>query len=208
MATRMGLMEESRRKLSSSVPKLLIHIAVAALIWVFGQFVFVPLAATFVLFGYDLAPIISAIVVVALLIVLLRAAFDIRDTADALAGIAAVSVSKSTTEDVHIQNYQKGFRGILYVVYGVVIFLFFYSFLATIHPVTAGLVLVVLVIWSIIVLFQVGGVFSRAIEEWSGKTVTRISDRLQVSETGVRVSPSTPEGAEGKTAKGSKGPSS
>ncbi len=188
MATRIELLRESRRRLSVSAPKLVIQIAVAALIWVFGQFVFVPLAQTFALFGYELAPIVSAIVIVALLIVLLRAAFALRDTADALAGIAAVGVSKSTTEDIHVQNYQKGFRGILYVVYAVVIYLFFYAFLAAIHPVAAGLVLIALVIWSIIVLFQVGGVFSAAIEEWSGRWVQRVGDRLEAGERGIQVS--------------------
>lgn len=198
MATRIELLRESRRRLSVSAPKLVIHIAVAALIWVFGQFVFVPLAQTFALFGYELAPIVSAIVIVALLIVLLRAAFALRDTADALAGVAAVSVSKSTTEDIHVQNYQKGFRGILYVVYAVVIFLLFYAFLAAIHPVAAGLVLIALVIWSIIVLFQVGGVFSSAIEEWSGRWVQRVGDRLEAGERGIQVSAPEASAKEGK----------
>lgn len=196
MTNRETLLDESRRKLAASVPKLAIHIFVAVLIWIFGALVFVPLAESFALFGYDLASIISVIFVVALLIVLLRAAFDIRDTADALAGIVAVGMSRSGSDIGDVRNHQKRFRGILYVVYAVVIFLFFYAFLANIHPVAAGLVLIILVIWPIIVLFQVGGVFSKAFEDWSSRTIRRVGDRIRVAETGVRIEPSPPESRE------------
>lgn len=198
---RPALLDESRQKLRAGVPKLAIHILVAVLIWIFGQLIFVPLAQTVsITIGdvqYNLAPIVSAIVLIALLIVLVRAAFDLRDTADALAGLAAVSVSKSTTEDIHVQNYQRGFRGVLYVLYAVIIFVFFYAFLSTINPALAGLALVVLVIWAIVVLFQVGGVFSKAVEEWSGRAVERFGSRLTVHESGLRWTPER-EGEEPK----------
>jgi hypothetical protein len=181
---REALLARSKQGLAANVPKLAIHILVAALIWAFGQLTFVSLAQSFFLFDYNLAPVVSAIGLIVLLVVLVRAAFTIRDTVDTMAGVAAVSVSTASTDEESLGNYQKGFGGVLYLVYAVVIFLFLYAFLANIHPALAGIVLVLLAIWSILVLFQVGGVFSRAVEEWSGRTVNRVADRLQVGRQG------------------------
>lgn len=193
MANRVKLMEDSKLKLRVSLPKLAIHIFIAALIWIFGQLIFVPLAGTFEpLFGFDLGPIISLIIVAALILVLVRVAFELRDTADALAGISAVAASRATTESVHVENYQRGFRGLFYILYAIIIFLFFFTFLATIHPALAGVVLVVIVIWAVVELFYIGSGFSKAVEEWSGRAVNRV-ERLVVHEAGVRYPPKSPE---------------
>jgi len=180
-------MDESKQRLAASLPSLGSHILVAGLIWLFGGLVFVPLAEGFSLFGFDLAPIVSAIVIVALLVVLVRAALDIRRTADALAGIAAVSASKETTVEANLSNYRTGFRGLFYVLFAVLIYLFFLAFLVAINPAFAGFALVVLVIWSIIVLVRVADGFSRGIEEWSRAVVKRVGDYVETSETGVRI---------------------
>lgn len=184
---RKELMEESKRQMAASVPRLVVHILVAGLIWLFGELIFVPLARSFQLFGFQLAPIISAIVLVALLVVLVRAALDIRRTADALAGAAAVSVSKESTVEANLKNYRTGFRGLFYVLFAVLIYLFFAAFLTTIHPVAAGVVLVVLVIWSIIVLVRVADGFSRGLEDWSRDVVHKAGERVETTETGVRI---------------------
>jgi hypothetical protein len=80
---------------------------------------------SFFLFDYNLAPVVSAIVLIVLLVVRVRAAFTIRCTAEAMAAVAAVSVSTASTDEESLGNYQKGFRGVLCVVHAVVISLFF-----------------------------------------------------------------------------------
>lgn len=191
MPNRAELLDASKKKIRTSLPKLAIHLFIATLIWIFGLVIFVPLAQSFELFGFNLAPIVSFIVVVGLVLVLVRVAFEVRDTADGLAGISAVAASRATTESVHVENYQRGFRGLFYILYAVAIFLFFFAFLAAIHPVLAGVVLIVIVIWAVVELFYIGHGFSKAVEEWSGRAVRRV-ERLVVHDTGVRTQAETP----------------
>lgn len=204
MNNRHEVMDEGKVKLRTSVPKLLIHLFIAGLIWVFGQAI-VSVAQPIFLFGLSLGPIISAVIVVALVFVLIRVAFELRDTADGLAAIAAVAATRSSSGEVHVENYRGGFRALVYILYGAVIYLFFYGFLVTINPALAGVALLLLVIWAVVLLFQVGTGFSKAIEDWSNRAVERAGDRLHVTDTGVSVSPlSSPGGAEERTGKSRK----
>ncbi len=191
MAHRERLLEESRQGLRTSSIKLARHIVVAAVLWLFGLLVFVPLAVSlpppFENAPFTWAQIIQWIVLISLIIVLIRMVYDLRDTADGLAGIAAVSVSKATTEAEHVESYQKGFRGIIYVLYAAIIYLLLIPFLSPVFPPLAGIVLIILVLWAIIVLFRVGGVFSKAVEDWWGRTFERVGSRLTAQEAGVRL---------------------
>lgn len=176
---RQKILEKSRREMSDSLPKLAVYIGIAVLIWLFGALIFVPLAAPYVFAGISLGTLISAIVLVALILILLYIFRELVDVADAAAGFATVSAAgaKATTEQVG--QYRLAFRALLYVVVAVLIYLFLQPFLATIHPAVAGIVLVVLVIWALWELFRAGSGLSGIIEQWASGFSQRMEERAE-----------------------------
>jgi hypothetical protein len=169
MVTREEIYTESRREIADSLPKIIVEIVIAFLIWLFAVYIFIPLAGslgdpTFLgLIG--LQPLISAIVIVALIIVFLAILKEIIDVTDAVAGYATLAFSKGEVSDEKLERYQTGFRLIGYVLLAVLAYLFFLPLIAGVLGVLAGVILVLLVIWAIIVLFQAGRIFSVEIEQ-------------------------------------------
>ncbi|WP_342677483.1 hypothetical protein [Methanofollis sp. UBA420] len=169
MVTREEIYTESRREIADSLPKIIVEIVIAFLIWLFAVYIFIPLAGslgdpTFLgLIG--LQPLISAIVIVALIIVFLAILKEIIDVTNAVAGYATLAFSKGEVSDEKLERYQTGFRLIGYVLIAVLAYLFFLPLIAGVLGVLAGVVLVLLVIWAIIVLFQAGRIFSVEIEQ-------------------------------------------
>ncbi|WP_067047045.1 hypothetical protein [Methanofollis ethanolicus] len=169
MVTREEIYTESRREIADSLPKIIVEIVIAFLIWLFAVYIFIPLAGslgdpTFLgLIG--LQPLISAIVIVALIIVFLAILKEIIDVTNAVAGYATLAFSKGEVSEAKLERYQTGFRLIGYVLLAVLAYLFFLPLIAGVLGVLAGVVLVLLVIWAIIVLFQAGRIFSVEIEQ-------------------------------------------
>ncbi|WP_298667152.1 hypothetical protein [uncultured Methanofollis sp.] len=169
MVTREEIYTESRREIVDSLPKIIVEIVIAFLIWLFAVYIFIPLAGslgdpTFLgLIG--LQPLISGIVIIALIIVFLAILKEIIDVTNAVAGYATLAFSKGEVSDDKLERYQTGFRLIGYVLLAVVAYLFFLPLIAGVLGVLAGVVLVLLVIWAIIVLFQAGRIFSVEIEQ-------------------------------------------
>ncbi|MDD4255151.1 MAG: hypothetical protein PHP59_07210 [Methanofollis sp.] len=169
MVTREEIYTESRREIADSLPKIIVEIVIAFLIWLFAVYIFIPLAGslgdpTFLgLIG--LQPLISAIVIVALIIVFLAILKEVLDVTNAIAGYATLAFSKGEVSDAKLERYQTGFRLIGYVLLAVLAYLFFLPLIAGVLGVLAGVVLVLLVIWAIIVLFQAGRIFSVEIEQ-------------------------------------------
>jgi hypothetical protein len=169
MVTREEIYTESRREIADSLPKIIVEIVIAFLIWLFAIYIFIPLAGTLgdptFLGLIGLQPLISAIVIVALIIVFLAILKEIIDVTDAVAGYATLAFSKGEVSEEKLERYQTGFRLIGYVLLAVIAYLFFLPLIAGVLGVLAGVILVLLVIWAIIVLFQAGRIFSVEIEQ-------------------------------------------
>jgi hypothetical protein len=169
MVTREEIYTESRREIADSLPKIIVEIVIAFLIWLFAVYIFIPLAGTLseptFLGLIGLQPLISAIVIIALIIVFLAILKEIIDVTNAVAGYATLAFSKGEVSEEKLERYQTGFRLIGYVLLAVIAYLFFLPLIAGVLGVLAGVVLVLLVIWAIIVLFQAGRIFSVEIEQ-------------------------------------------
>lgn len=169
MVTREEIYIESKREIADSLPKIIVEIVIAFLIWLFAVYIFIPLAGTLgdptFLGLIGLQPLISAIVIVALIIIFLAILKEIIDVTNAIAGYATLAFSKGEVSEEKLERYQTGFRLIGYVLLAVIAYLFFLPLIAGVIGVLAGVVLVLLVIWAIIVLFQAGRIFSVEIEQ-------------------------------------------
>ncbi|NLB00294.1 MAG: hypothetical protein GX837_04915 [Methanomicrobiales archaeon] len=183
MINREKLLAESRHEIYDSIPKIVVGIVTAFLIWLFGVFVFQPLATMlgdpsfFGLIG--LSSLISGIILVALVIIILGIFKEVLDVTDAIAGYAAVAYSRGDTPEERVTRYRRAFRGIAYVLLVVIAYLFFLPFIAGIFSVLAGIILILLVLWAIIVLFRVGRLFSGEIERWAAEFTQKIESERQ-----------------------------
>lgn len=181
MVNREQLLAESRQEIYDSLPKIAVGVAIAFLIWLFGVLIFVPLAKAlgnpFVFGLIFLDSLISAIILVALALIIFGIFREVLDVTDALAGYAAGAYARTEAPDEKVERYRLAFRGIAYVLLAVVAFLFFLPFIAGIFPALAGVVLVVLIIWAILVLFRTGRLFSDEIERRTADFARRVESQ-------------------------------
>ncbi|MFW6185718.1 MAG: hypothetical protein ACOC5C_03445 [Halobacteriota archaeon] len=179
MVSREEILLESKREIRDSFPKIIVNLAIAFLIWLFAVLVFQPLANTLgnpFIFGLiGMKAIISGIVIIALAIILLRILKEVSDLTGALAGLTALQFARGETSETKLERYKTGFRGIGYVIVAVIAYLFFLPIVAGLHPTLAGIILILVLIWAILMLFRVGGVFSEEIE----KKAAEISQRVE-----------------------------
>ncbi|CAB3287994.1 conserved membrane protein of unknown function [Methanocaldococcus lauensis] len=163
------LYKEGILKLKENVPQIVISLVVAGLIWLFGVLVFIPIADMLgnpYLFGLTaLKPIISAIVFIALAYVFLKIVKDFGELMDGVADIIASKLAKERITDDKLKRYRRGLRALAYLIVAIIAYLFFLPIMAGMSPVIAGIVLVILVIWGVIVLINIGNIFSDEIEE-------------------------------------------
>ncbi len=183
VVNREELLAESRREMYDSIPKIIVGVAIAFLIWLFGVLIFQPLAGMLgdpFIFGLiGLKSLISGIILIALVFIFIGIFKEVLDVTDALAGYAAAAYSKADTPDEKVGRYRRAFRGIAYVLLAVIAFLFFLPFIAGIIPVLAGIILVILVIWAVFVLFRTGRLFSGEIERWAADFTRKVESERQ-----------------------------
>jgi hypothetical protein len=185
MVNREQLLTESRYEVYDSLPKIAVGVAIAFLIWLFGVLIFVPLAEAlgnpFVFGLIGLSSLISGIILVALALVIVSIIREVLDATDGLAGYAAAAYATDETPDEKVERYRLGFRGIAYVLLAVVAYLFFLPFIAGIFNVLAGIVLIIILIWGILVLFRVGRIFSDEIEKKTADFTRKVEEERQRS---------------------------
>ncbi|WP_421908668.1 hypothetical protein [Methanolacinia petrolearia] len=181
------VMTGARETVTEKFPKVLVKFAIAFLIWLFAVYIFLPLSGylsdpTFLgLIGLD--KLIAAIVMIALLIILLAVLKDIKAITDAIASYAAVAIlRKGTIDEKNLKKYQYGFRGLAYVLVAVIAYLFFLPFITSIFNVLAGIVLIVIIMWAIVVLLRVGEVFSDDIERKTSDFLKEIEYEVMQSQ--------------------------
>jgi len=177
--------KEGMLKLKENIPQIIINLVVAGLIWVFGILVFIPIADMLgnpYLFGLTaLKPIISAIITIALIIVLLRVTKDFGELTDGVADIIAVKLAGSRVNEEKLKRYRRGLRGFAYLIVAIIAYLFFLPVISGITPVLAGIVLIILVLWAVVVLINIGDIFSDEIEEGIRIATEKLEKALEKS---------------------------
>ncbi|AAB99122.1 hypothetical protein MJ_1114 [Methanocaldococcus jannaschii DSM 2661] len=177
--------KEGILKLKENIPQIIINLVVAGLIWVFGILVFIPIADMLgnpYLFGLTaLKPIISAIITIALIIVLLRVTKDFGELMDGIADIIAVKLAGSRVNEEKLKKYRRGLRGLAYLIVAIIAYLFFLPVISGITPVLAGIVLIILVLWAVTVLINIGHIFSEEIEEGIRIATEKLEKALEKS---------------------------
>jgi hypothetical protein len=173
--------EKGVLEIRDSAPKIGINIVIAALIWLIGNYVFIPISRGYFVEAWAVPQLINLIVLVALAVLLIMILKELRDLTDAAAGIVAYEVGSrkgEVTKD-ELDNYKTAFHGILYVFVAAAAFLLIGTQLSMLHPALAAIVLIIIVIWAIVTLFRVGHALSDTAHEYAHEWAKKLEERAR-----------------------------
>jgi uncharacterized membrane protein len=173
--------EKAGEEIRDSAPKVAINVGVAILVWLIGNYVFIPISQGYFIQAWAVPWLINLIVLVALVIILLMILKELRDLSDAAAGLAAYEMGSRkgevTKEELH--DYKIAFHGLLYVFVAAGAFLLLGSQLSLLSPAIAALVLIIVVIWAIVTLFRVGHALSDTVREYAHEWAKKLEERAR-----------------------------
>lgn len=168
-------------EIRDSAPRIAINVLIAVLIWVIGNYVFIPIAQGYFIQAFAVPQLINLIVLVALVVLLFMILKEMRDLADSAAGIVSYELGSRkgevTKEELH--NYKTAFHGLLYVFVAAAAFLLLGNQLSLLHPALGALVLILIVIWAIATLFRVGRALSKTVHEYADEWAKRLEERAR-----------------------------
>jgi len=81
-----------RTAVTNTLPGIILDIAAAVLIWLFGRLVFLPISEGIDVFGYPLTEILNFIILVSLIIIVLKVLGDVRVFIGGLTGWIAEKI--------------------------------------------------------------------------------------------------------------------
>ncbi|HID27818.1 MAG TPA: hypothetical protein EYP22_08405 [Methanosarcinales archaeon] len=169
---------EARRDIYDSLPKLVVYVSIAILIYLFAMLVFRPLGDGLYISYIQTSDIILGIGIIAILILLWRVIGEVRDICNALGGLIAANVGREGASEDEIAHYQKAVKGIIYVFAVVIAFLFIGSMLMEISGGFAGIVLIIIFLWAVWTLYSAGMALSTEIELTSKEFTQKLEERL------------------------------
>jgi len=152
--------EESIRILKDNSEKVVVNILAALLIWLFGNLVFVPLAASL---NPETKLVTSMIFFAAFTIFIINALPGLKKTIDAL---SILPFKKLVRKGFTVKESQDILRNLMYVISGVILYLLFSSFLVIFHPSVSGITLILLIIWIFAVFLKLGSILFPKFINW------------------------------------------
>ena len=171
---------DSAKKLRTSLPKFVIFIGVAYLIWLVGTTFFIPLSLGAFIGAIEASSLDSLIILAAVLLLLIGSFIEIRNVADATAGIVVSYVLPRNTnvEEVRLRQFRRCFRSVGYVIPFVISFLIFKDLLEQIHPLLNVIIPVIIAVWVVIAAILLAMIMGLEIEESARIFAERVEKRL------------------------------
>lgn len=161
---------ESREKIATTLPSVVLDVAAAILVWLFARLVFVPIAEGIDFLGYPLPRILNFIVIVALGIIVLKIVRDIRGLIDGAAGYAACEIGAPyDVSPEEVGHYRTALVGFFNVIVVSLAYLLFVDSLTRIHPGLSGILLLVIVVWAIYQIWRAVQAVSSEIRRYTSK---------------------------------------
>ena len=208
-----NMRDDANSRIRRELPTLGLTIIVAILIWVFGALVFIPLShGAANLGGYPLDQIVSAIILIALIIVVLRAFASIIRLSTGVSEYSAAEISRRNPQSVDRHSVTRigaFFRAIIYVVVMILIFILLQQYLNTLSPILTGVILVIITIASVIFLYNGGVQISGEVAKLMEGTAQRTSEAFRKGTEKVKQGtekakqetqmPPTPQGGQRQT---------
>ncbi len=147
---------EAMREIFDSVPKLVVNLLTAFLIYIFGNKVFTAISARLglTIAGIQVVPIINAVVLLSMIYFVYKCFGEIRDIAESFGKLIAVNIGGGVMDESEVKDYSSAMRGILYAIALTALSYFFMDVLNGVHGMLAGFAMVLIVIMVILLLFK------------------------------------------------------
>ena len=152
--------EESIKILKTNSEKVIMNILAALLIWLFGNLVFVPLAASL---NLETKLLTSIIFFIAFTIPIIHALPGLKKSIDAF---SILPFKKLVRKGFTVKESHDILRNLMYVISGVIFYFLFSSFLVIFHPSVSGITLIFLIIWIFVVFLKVGTIIFPKFINW------------------------------------------
>jgi len=158
---------DSAKKLRASLPKFVIFLGIAYLIWLVGTTFFIPLSNGIFIKAIETAKLESFIILVAVFSLIFVSFLEVRKLSDAFAGLVASSIThrESKVEEMRFRQLRRSFLNIGYLVPTAIAYLIFAGLLGQINPLVAQIIPVILGIWVVIAAVFLAMVLGMEIEE-------------------------------------------
>jgi hypothetical protein len=166
-----------RTAITESLPTIILDVAAAVLIWLFGRLVFLPIAEGVDVFGYPLPEILNLIILIALIMIVLKILIDVRTFITGLTGWIAEKIGTSyDVSDNELNNIKKALVGLIEVVAMAFAYMLLSDYMAGIHPALSGVVLISFVIWAIFKLWGAVQAISAEIKRYATAISRKVLD--------------------------------
>lgn len=166
------------RELREGLPKIIVDVGVAALVWLFSMYVFIPLAREYALVGIPLPQLISLVAMIAIAAIIFSMVRAAVRVIDSVAAYMAHEVGhRHGASEGEVRSYGAGLRKIFYVLVASLLFLFFKDFLNVIHPALSAATLFLLSVWAVMTLISAGRAFSKLAEIYASEWVALLERR-------------------------------
>jgi hypothetical protein len=167
---------EARETIADTLPRIVLDVSAAVLIWLFGRLVFLPIAEGVDFLGYPLPEILNFVILVSLVVIVMKVVVDVRKFIDGVASYAAVVIGSDydVTED-EVSHYKTALGGLFDVIVVSLAYMLFVDYFSGIHPAVSGVTLLALVVWAIFKLWgvvqSISGEIRRYTARWSRKAL-------------------------------------
>lgn len=169
---------ESRKELRDSLPKLVVYVGIAILIYLFSLYVFIPLSGGIAIGKISVTSLISLIGILAILVLVLKSIKEIKDICDAIGWFIAASFGREGAHEEEVKHYQLAVRRVVYVFVVVAGFMFIGSLLSEFSEAATGLLLIVVFLWSIYMLYSAGMAISKEAEASANELVDKVEKKI------------------------------
>lgn len=139
-------------RLRKDAPDAFSSIIIAGLIWLFGVLVFIPLVSSIDLTGRA-SLFCSLIVIVTVSLIIFRALPKLKGAIDAFSLLLAIKYGR--TKGLSYEDSKVLFRYFSYIAVSLLLCVFYWPILTTIHPALFGLVLTLILIWIFFLLARI-----------------------------------------------------
>lgn len=173
---------DSARKLRANLPKFVIFLGVAALLWLIGTYFVVPLGKGGKIGSVDTYRLDFLILLAATLVLIVAAFLEISIVSDSLAGLVASYIThrEARIEEVRLRKIKRSFRTAAYIIPIVVSYLLFAGYLEKIYPPLNIVIPVIIVIWVVVAAILLCMVLGVELEEASRLFADTIEKRMKI----------------------------
>lgn len=133
----------------------------ALLIWLFGNLVFIPIAASL---NWQARIIVTLILFTTFTILVVKTLPNLKKLIDAISIFPARKFFMKKGLDYAKSTIAS--KQVLYILSLVILYLLYLPFMSNFHPAISGLVLIIVIIWSFFLTLKILRVVSRNIIDW------------------------------------------